>query len=208
MDDDNKKCCGCGEILPKTEEFFYPGKNNQFWGRCKSCEIQRKHEWRAANRESDLESTRKSVAKWRANNLEESQQYMIDWRASHPDQLVAYKERERIVIEEYGLKALYRHGITQPQRVNIREFQDCKCAICGTPISFRGEVEDTQPERVDHSHENGYVRGLLCNSCNTRLGWYENQAEVINEYICNPPTAQIGLAITTPRRQVDPAHEG
>lgn len=27
---------------------------------------------------------------------------------------------------------------------------------------------------VDHSHETGQVRGLLCTACNLRTGWYEN----------------------------------
>jgi len=36
---------------------------------------------------------------------------------------------------------------------------------------------------VDHSHQTGAVRGLLCRMCNTRLGWYERNADAIAAYL-------------------------
>jgi len=36
---------------------------------------------------------------------------------------------------------------------------------------------------VDHDHETGVVRGLLCIVCNRNLGWYEKNMMRICEYI-------------------------
>ena len=34
-----------------------------------------------------------------------------------------------------------------------------------------------------HDHQTGKVWGVLCNGCNTRLGWYEARREIIREYL-------------------------
>jgi len=36
---------------------------------------------------------------------------------------------------------------------------------------------------IDHSHQTGKVRGLLCNACNTKLAWFENRKEKILKYL-------------------------
>lgn len=49
----------------------------------------------------------------------------------------------------------------------MAEAQDYSCAICGT--------EDwTQPRGlvIDHDHETGQVRKLLCSTCNGGLGMF------------------------------------
>jgi hypothetical protein len=48
--------------------------------------------------------------------------------------------------------------------------QDGRCAICG---------RKTDRLFVDHCHTRGHVRGLLCQTCNTFLGWYEKKADTI-----------------------------
>ena len=58
------------------------------------------------------------------------------------------------------------------------------CEICG-----RKEIADTsglgKPNKlsVDHNHDTKSFRGLLCQSCNRLLGWYENQHENIEQYL-------------------------
>ena len=44
------------------------------------------------------------------------------------------------------------------------------CAICGKKLLFQSEL---RPPSVDHDHATGQVRGVLCQSCNLRVGWFE-----------------------------------
>ena len=60
-------------------------------------------------------------------------------------------------------RAMKKYGLTLDEYHAMYERQDFACAICGTDDS--GLV-------VDHDHESGKVRGLLCNRCNTGLGMF------------------------------------
>lgn len=46
--------------------------------------------------------------------------------------------------------------------------QNNQCALCGRHCS-----EFFHLLSVDHDHKSGRIRGLLCYSCNLRLGWLE-----------------------------------
>jgi hypothetical protein len=54
--------------------------------------------------------------------------------------------------------------------------QDYKCAICKRP-----REENTLGRRfaVDHDHNTGLVRGLLCYKCNTGLGALNDDPELL-----------------------------
>lgn len=70
-------------------------------------------------------------------------------------------------------KAMLKHqyGITQEQCLDMWEAQGRKCLICSSEISFsKGKGRSAC---VDHDHNTGTVRGLLCPKCNTSLGFFE-----------------------------------
>ena len=52
------------------------------------------------------------------------------------------------------------------------------CAICQAPPDGQWKVLC-----VDHDHETGKVRGLLCVTCNTMLGRLENRMESVMNYL-------------------------
>lgn len=60
----------------------------------------------------------------------------------------------------------------------LLEEQDNGCAICG-------KVENSNGTRlcVDHCHSTGKIRGLLCNHCNTALGKFRDDIELLNKAI-------------------------
>ena len=53
------------------------------------------------------------------------------------------------------------------------------CEICGKPETRK----NTKRLTVDHDHETGHFRGLLCFKCNTNLGVYERDRELFEQYI-------------------------
>ncbi len=61
------------------------------------------------------------------------------------------------------------YGITIADYDRMYEQQRGQCAICGRHQSALG-----YRLYVDHSHETGKVRQLLCSTCNTLVGMVEN----------------------------------
>ncbi len=70
------------------------------------------------------------------------------------------------------------YGITQVQYKDMLKEQNGVCSICGLLESdiLRGKIKSMS---VDHCHENGHVRGLLCSKCNTGLGAFKDNIDIL-----------------------------
>ncbi len=55
------------------------------------------------------------------------------------------------------------YGITQTEYEAMHVAQGGRCAICRT-------LNEEEVLHVDHDHESGEVRGLLCRACNLGIG--------------------------------------
>lgn len=64
-------------------------------------------------------------------------------------------------------------GITLDEYHDMFERQEGLCAICGEPQRRNRLLA------VDHNHKTGEVRALLCDSCNTALGYAKDNPIVI-----------------------------
>jgi len=77
----------------------------------------------------------------------------------------------KINLREYmrGWKHKNKFGLVDGEYDRMFEKQDGVCAICRKPETrkVRGIVVALS---VDHDHETGRVRGLLCQSCNQAIG--------------------------------------
>jgi len=60
----------------------------------------------------------------------------------------------------------------------MRDAENYSCMICGITESELGRKLD-----VDHCHETGKVRGVLCNSCNSVLGHARDNVEILQAAI-------------------------
>ena len=99
----------------------------------------------------------------------------LKWSKNNPE--AAHKsQRGR------NLKAKY--GITLSEYNSMLERQEHKCAICGTSENkvIRGN-NATLSFAVDHDHNTGVVRGLLCNQCNRGLGMLGDSVEALKKAI-------------------------
>lgn len=78
---------------------------------------------------------------------------------------------------EFWLKKKY--GLTPEQFEELFEKQGRKCALCGTEDHGRTGEHQKSRWNVDHDHETGRVRGVLCHHCNVSLGHYERLRKLI-----------------------------
>lgn len=66
-----------------------------------------------------------------------------------------------------------KYGITLAEYETLQEKSDGRCAICRREKKLY----------IDHCHATGKVRGLLCNGCNSKLGWYEKYRTDVKEHL-------------------------
>ena len=88
----------------------------------------------------------------------------------------AYKQRhkERDAESAKGRQLKYLYGISLHDYDRLLEKQNGRCKICGTTHpGGKGRFH------VDHNHDTGKVRGLLCNSCNTGLGRFKDSPTLL-----------------------------
>lgn len=71
---------------------------------------------------------------------------------------------------------MHRFGITMDYYNKLLKDQDEKCAICGVDQS----VLDRK-FAVDHDHVTDEVRGLLCQRCNSGIGYLYDNFEVVQK---------------------------
>lgn len=103
-------------------------------------------------------------------NKKRTMEYQKDYRKKHATDRKAY-DAERVKLKS-RLKQTY--GITIEDWEGMFSSQEGRCAICGKHQSEVGKVFS-----VDHDHETGKVRGLLCHLCNMGLGSFQDDAELL-----------------------------
>lgn len=95
-----------------------------------------------------------------------------------------YKERppppkDELTYRRHRLKKNW--GLTLEQYEQMLAEQDGVCAICKKPeTALQGNGPRAHVVRylaVDHDHETGRVRGLLCGACNMGLGQFGDDTE-------------------------------
>ena len=71
-----------------------------------------------------------------------------------------------------------RYGITPEDYDGLLAHQQGVCAICGaTEPGGRGRFH------VDHCHDEGIIRGLLCANCNQGLGKFKDDPTLLTSAI-------------------------
>lgn len=94
--------------------------------------------------------------------------YMKEWRAKNRAHFDSYMRR-------YARQRKY--GLTEEKFNALLESQGGVCAICSQ------EFKGTRDCNVDHNHETGEVRGLLCHDCNTGIGSLGDDCERLSRAI-------------------------
>lgn len=123
-----------------------------------------------------LKTKQHSHKEWLLKNKEK----MTLYRKTH------YKENREIYLERSKKWAeknkrrrkhnvlMATHGISIDTYESMLVKQNYKCACCPTLHS-----DLTRGLFVDHDHITGKIRGLLCTSCNSSLGYAKDNIEVL-----------------------------
>jgi hypothetical protein len=118
-----------------------------YWSYCTRCANDYARDFRA----KDVEESRRKANAYYAENAVHKREMARQWRTT-----TGYSRKELLrrlyglTLEEYQVLLSKQHGV---------------CAICSEPP--RGKRRFLA---VDHDHETGAVRGLLCTTCNVGLG--------------------------------------
>lgn len=82
-----------------------------------------------------------------------------------------------------GKNAYYtrNYGLTDADVTKKKEEQNNKCYLCGSEGFLIGKKNHTEKLVVDHCHETGRVRKLLCQNCNRGLGLFQDNPDLLRK---------------------------
>lgn len=112
-----------------------------------------------------LVCNRKRVKQWRKDNPDKRKEQSK--KESSPDKI--YNRRKHLK---------YAYGITIEEYDALYIQQEGRCAICGVHQS-----EYSRRFHLDHCHNTGKVRGLLCPECNHLLGRAKDSKTILQNAI-------------------------
>ncbi|MGH9084278.1 MAG: endonuclease VII domain-containing protein [Acidimicrobiales bacterium] len=127
-------------------------------GECKACNLAAKRSRYAADPQKYIEM----VQRWQLANPERVRAVRRA-RNSRPE----VKRRQR---DDYYMRT---YGISADDFDRLLDEQNGGCAIC------RARPDREASMHVDHDHESGAVRGLLCLSCNQGLGKFRDDPALL-----------------------------
>lgn len=91
------------------------------------------------------------------------------WKISHPEQVRLEAQRYRATphgklwAKHNRLKTIY--GISPDEHQLLHQQANHCCQICG---------QNKHRLVVDHDHDSGMIRGVLCDKCNRGLGFFDD----------------------------------
>jgi hypothetical protein len=149
------------------------------------------HKYRATNLEKVRARSREIMAKRYHANVEKFRKLKRD--AARKERM-ENPEKVRARQRANNLRASY--GMTVEDFETLRALQNERCAICRDPLS-----DNPKRVHVDHCHETGRVRGILCHHCNTGVGLFRDDPERLHraiEYLAEPGWLEILAAMKKP----------
>jgi hypothetical protein len=111
------------------------------------------------------------------------------YRQRHPERVLAARRNTQ---REVNLRLKF--GLTLEDYDALVEEQEGKCAICGTIPVGDDLYRKGKKLAVDHNHDTGKVRGLLCDLCNRALGQFHDDPNLLRraiDYIEDPTLSQM-----------------
>jgi len=149
-----KECKVCGQLKPLDDFYRSPGMRDGYRNDCKTCNLAAQR----ARYDSAVSVAR--ATRWQKANPERHAAFQAEYR-NRP-------ERKRAMRDLYYRREF---GISADDVDVMIAAQGSQCAICGTaPTRFASW-------NVDHDHETGRIRGMLCSRCNQGVGLFHEDVD-------------------------------
>ena len=198
-----RTCTDC-KLAKPVAEFHGKGAAKdgtpKYQSYCRKCANKRR-----AARGNNPEAMRRASKKYQANNRELLARRQREHREANPQLKILDADRH-----------LWRkYGITRLEWDSMLATQDGGCAICHVPL-HPGPRQRTDPVMdkvcVDHCHDTGMVRGLLCDPCNKGLGNFRDNPDLLAsaiEYLTrSEDVVRTGDGIRDRNRSEPPGEQG
>jgi len=117
------------------------------------------------------EKVNRRAKEWRDKNLEKAR------LASRKSAAKTRKENPRI-IKDRKLRSSY--GISLEDFENMLKSQNHSCAICSFSFEYKSQ---SKGPHIDHDHQTGKVRMILCRFCNNLLGYANDDVLILESAI-------------------------
>ena len=154
-------CGGPGPFGPRT------GTSDGLKSQCRKCCAEKQRAYAAAHPETWKDWSANNTAHLRARDAtryaadpEAAKARTRSWQLANPEKFKANCDRGNLV----------KYGITPEEKRALFDKQEGKCPICTAPL-----LPGRKGMQVDHDHETGVVRGLLCALCNSMLGDFRKE---------------------------------
>lgn len=102
-------------------------------------------------------------------------------KACDAEQQREYKQKnpEKVRLNQRKTQLKRKFGITIDMYNEMLEKQQSRCAVCKVHVS-----DTTKDLAVDHCHDTGRVRGLLCGKCNMAIGLLNDDVQLVRSVLC------------------------
>jgi len=160
MKKETRRCSICKEDI-ELSEYYRRKSRDSYVSACKPC-------YRSAQN--------KRHSQFSKDQVERKVHLGRVWSRENPEKVLSsrLKSRYKITLDEY---------------TEIFNEQNGLCPICLVQLVHGSEhIERDDPSwvnkgMVDHCHDSGEVRGLLCHCCNTGIGQLKEDAKIMSNAI-------------------------
>ena len=175
------KMCSVCKNQKSLDDFYFKKDRGKHASQCKSCTKDRAVESVRRNKEKVTEYK----ADYYQKNKTKIRSQINEWQALNEDYLKEHSKKryQENKVEHRSRGLIKRYGIDSEEYNHMLLEQGGTCKICKSPDHKNKRVKFFA---VDHNHETGQVRGLLCHSCNRAIGLLQDKVEIIEaaaEYI-------------------------
>jgi predicted methyltransferase len=142
---------------------------------CKICYISKNtSEFNKSNQNKDglysycKPCTKLRIKRYHEDTKDRKVERELIWKKLNPEKVKAISKRQ----------TLNGYNLSEEEYYKLVALQENQCKICGI---HRSNLKIDLA--IDHCHNTGRIRGLLCNKCNLGLGYFRENVEYLSNAI-------------------------